>query len=105
MEDSNTWKTSRQLLMDTLIKFKEIHDLKSLMTELEYPDKKNLIQDIESIARTLKNEGYILEVYPPTCQSCGFEFKQKKHKLKIPSKCPKCKAQRINWPRIRLRKK
>ena len=38
-----------------------------------------------------------LRVEPARCRSCGFVFR-KRRKLKTPSRCPKCKSERIDEP-------
>ena len=72
------------------------------MGELEYESKYSLIEDIQSIAKSVRNEGKVLLVEPPRCYACGYEFEIHEGKMKIPSKCPECKEQRISWPRIKL---
>ena len=102
MEESNTWDTRRQKLIKLLTVQKAIIDLRSIMREMEYPNKKALVNDVQSIAKTLKNEGQTLVVKPPSCMACGYTFHVKKEMFKIPSKCPKCREQRINWPSIKV---
>ncbi len=102
MEDSNTWQTRRQKLINILKEYGFSIDLKSLMRELEYSNKKYLIKDIMSITKTLRNEGLQLVISPPSCKACGYVFRHKKTELKIPSKCPRCREQRIEWPSIRV---
>lgn len=80
----------------------DIHDLKSLLRELEYSGKKRLITDIKHIAKTLRNEGLQILVHPASCRACGYIFNQKAYRLKIPSKCPKCKEERIKWESIKV---
>ena len=103
MDDSNTWQTRRQKLIKILKEYSYSVDLRSLMKELEYSSKRAMINDIMSIAKTLKNEGIQLVISPSSCNACGYVFRHKKTKLKIPSKCPKCREQRIEWPSIRIK--
>ena len=103
MDDSNTWQTRRQKLTKLLKEYSFSIDLRSVMRELEYPSKKFLINDIISITKTLKNEGLQLAISPPSCKACGYVFHLKKTLLKIPSKCPKCREQRIEWPSIKVK--
>ena len=72
---------------------------------MEYPSKRVLINDIISISKTLKNEGKYLIINPPSCAACGYTFLLKGTTLKIPSKCPKCREERIYWPTIRMKDK
>jgi len=103
MNNSNIWETRRQRLIKVLKTQNILLDLRNIIKELEYPNKRALIEDIKSIAKTLKNEGIQLKINPSSCASCGFIFKQKFDSLKIPSKCPKCKQERINWPSIEVK--
>lgn len=102
MDNQDIWKTRRQKLISTLKNVNSSIDLRSLMKEFEYPNKKSLIRDIMSIIKTLKNEQLQVMISAPYCNACGYTFRIKKELLKIPSKCPKCKEQRIEWPTIKL---
>ena len=102
MDNSEIWKTKRQKLIKTLKTNRFSIDLRNIMKEFEYPNKKSLIKDITSISKSLKNDNLRLIVSPPSCIACGYVFRLKKNVLKIPSKCPKCKEQRIEWPSIKL---
>ncbi len=103
MNNSNIWETRRQRLIKILKTHKILLDLRSIIKELEYSSKKALIEDIKSVSKTLKYDGIHLRINPSTCASCGFIFKQKIESLKIPSKCPKCKQERINWPSVEIK--
>ena len=104
MNESNTWETRRQKLIRILTDQKATLDLKSILKELEYSSKKALLNDIKHISKTLKNDGKVIKIQPPYCIACGFVFKQNIKTLKIPSKCPKCREQRISWPMIEIKK-
>ncbi len=103
MSEINKWKTRRQRLLSILEDTVEINDLKALMTQMEYPNKKSLINDIAHIAKTIISEGRQIFVLPASCSACGYIFRQKGFELKIPSKCPKCKEQRIDWPSLKIK--
>jgi predicted Zn-ribbon and HTH transcriptional regulator len=103
MVNSNSWLTRRQKLIKLLKEYRFSIDLGNLMRELEYSNKKILNNDIMSISKTLKNEGLELIISPSLCNNFGFVFKNKKNSLKIPTKCPKCREQRIEWPFIRIK--
>jgi predicted Zn-ribbon and HTH transcriptional regulator len=102
MDNSEIWETNHQKLIKALKTNCFSIDLRNLIKEFEYPNKKCLIRDITSISKTLKNDNLRLIVSPPSCNACGYVFRLKKDVLKIPSKCPKCKEQRIEWPSIKL---
>ncbi|MFX0207550.1 MAG: transcriptional regulator [Candidatus Hodarchaeota archaeon] len=59
---------------------------------------KRLEEDIWSIHKTVKHKGYRLVVQPAECLNCSFRFKPSSL---LPSRCPQCKAERINASRIR----
>ncbi len=100
--DIDTWETRRQRLIKLLVDENLKLDLRSILKELEYSSKKSLINDVQSITKTLKNEGKTVIVSPPSRIACGFKFQIKRGQLKIPSKCPKCRQQRIDWPSIKV---
>ena len=103
MKESDTWETRRQKLINFLVNQKATLDLRQIMRELEYSNKRALLNDIMSISKTLRNKGKDLIIDPPSCIACGFIFQVKAINLKIPSKCPKCKQQRISWPSIKVK--
>ena len=100
--DIDTWETRRQKLIKLLVDEELVLDMRSILKEFEYSSKNTLINDIQSITKTLKNEGKAVVVNPPSCIACGFKFQIKRGQLKIPSKCPKCRQQRIDWPSIKV---
>ncbi|MBD3353277.1 MAG: transcriptional regulator [Candidatus Lokiarchaeota archaeon] len=102
MDVPDEWKTRREYLIEQLLKENRTIDLKTYMTELEYPSKHMLIEDIRSIKKTLQSKGKKIEIIPPYCMACGFIFKMRKKRFKIPSKCPKCHEERISWPMIKI---
>ncbi|RLE66467.1 MAG: transcriptional regulator [Thermoprotei archaeon] len=63
-------------------------------------ESKSLYEDLRHAAKTLyrksKGREYIAMI-PPRCINCGFVFKNL-NKLRKPSKCPKCKSERIIPP-------
>jgi len=100
--DIDTWETRRQRLIKLLVDESLVLDMRSILKEFEYTSKNSLINDVQSIAKTLKNEGKTLIVSPSSCIACGYSFQLKRGILKIPSKCPKCRQQRIDWPNMRV---
>lgn len=60
---------------------------------------KMLYEDLEHIARSLKGSGMILLMVPPACKACGYVFKDLE-KPRRPSKCPRCKSERVTSPRF-----
>ncbi|MBI5560357.1 MAG: transcriptional regulator [Deltaproteobacteria bacterium] len=59
--------------------------------------EKEVYTHLEHIQRTLKNAGKALNVLPPKCKHCGFEFR-KRERLKKPGRCPVCRSSHIEGP-------
>ncbi len=74
--------------------------LKDLSRELGVREKE-LLDHLEHVARSAKVKNS-LEIYPAMCLKCGFVFKKRK-RLASPSRCPKCRSERIAPPRFRLK--
>jgi predicted Zn-ribbon and HTH transcriptional regulator len=55
--------------------------------------------ELEHVRRTLKRMGCRLLVVPARCKSCGYEFAGRE-RLKRPSRCPRCKSERIEPPKF-----
>ena len=53
---------------------------------------------LEFVRKSVEGGGERFVVTPASCKGCGFSFDDRK-KAKAPSRCPKCKAQRIEPPR------
>jgi predicted Zn-ribbon and HTH transcriptional regulator len=81
--------------------------------------KKVIINDLEHIARSvarpslrqgsggsggalsLSKRQARLQIHPPTCESCGFRFKDRS-KFNDPSRCPRCKNEHLRSQRFRI---
>ena len=102
-EYENVSETRRQRILRWLEDTGAALDLKAFFKEFEYSSKKHLLDDVERIAGALQREGRELLVQPCSCLACGYVFSPRDKRLQIPSKCPKCHAERITWPSIKLR--
>jgi predicted Zn-ribbon and HTH transcriptional regulator len=60
--------------------------------------EKDVTQHLEHLARSAKERGERLEVEQPECVDCGFVFKDRT-RLTRPSRCPRCKGERVAPPR------
>jgi len=56
---------------------------------------------LEHLKRSLKHQGQVLLVEPPSCLDCGFEFAHRERYTR-PGGCPKCRGHRITLPRFRI---
>ena len=78
--------------------------------------KKVIIDDLEHIARSLLRPSLRpasgralslskrqarLQILPPTCDGCGFRFKDRA-KFNDPSRCPRCKNEHLRSQRFRI---
>ncbi len=62
--------------------------------------EKELPALLDKLQRSLQRSGERLETLPALCQRCGLRFGE--DKTKRPSRCPKCKSERLSPPRFRL---
>jgi len=78
------------------------YDFEELRMALQIPVKK-LEEELRHVKRTARGRGKKLEVTPPCCSDCGFDFpgRGKKH-LHVPGRCPRCHGGRIEPPRFRI---
>lgn len=58
-----------------------------------------IIDDLEHIKKTVKPQNF--KIYPAQCMYCGFVFKERS-KIKSPTKCPKCRNERIQAMKFRI---
>lgn len=63
-----------------------------------------IYEDIDHIARSVKNQGKQVVVSPARCGKCQFIFKKMKSS-KAPTKCPKCRSEWIIAPGYLIRDK
>lgn len=94
----------RERIIEILSSTSEPLDVHQLARELGLDPREagSLYEDLEHIARSLRNSGMALLMQPPVCRSCGYVFKDLK-RLRRPSKCPRCRAERISPPRFIIR--
>lgn len=65
-------------------------------------EAKTIYEDLAHIARSLRGTSSVLLMEPPSCLSCGYVFKDLDSPRR-PSRCPKCKSERISNPRFIIR--
>lgn len=80
----------------------DVHQI-ALALGIERSDAQSLYEDLEHIAKSLRGKGRVLLMIPPTCKSCGYVFRDLS-KPKRPSKCPKCRSERITNPQFIIEK-
>jgi predicted Zn-ribbon and HTH transcriptional regulator len=72
----------------------------SELARLEGTKFKDLAADLEHLERSLRREGMRLTVEPAHCRKCGFVFTRAK--FTRPGRCPKCKSDWIEDPKVGL---
>ena len=68
-----------------------------LARELEMRPR-DLLDDLQHLAKSLHHTGGRLGVEPARCRKCGFTFST--DKLQKPGKCPQCRGTWIREPRV-----
>jgi hypothetical protein len=62
-----------------------------------------LEDDLRHVERSARGANERLVVEPAQCRSCGFVFRERaSHHLHTPSRCPRCRSERIEDPRFRI---
>ena len=80
-----------------------VYDL-AVYLGIDRKQAKSLYSELEHVARSIRRRSRgskFLAMYPPECRSCGYVFKDLK-KIKEPSKCPRCRSERISPPRFAI---
>ena len=93
-------ETRRQQIRDMLRE--EPQSLQHLANHFRV-EMREISEDIGHIRQTLKGEEDLV-MQPAECRKCGYLFKERS-KLKKPSRCPRCKHERIVPPVFSLREK
>jgi len=60
-----------------------------------------IIEDIESIRKTIRTHSMRFFVAPAECLNCGFVFRDRS-RVDDPKKCPKCHSERIAPQKFRI---
>jgi len=62
-----------------------------------------LEDDLRHVERTLHGAGRRLLVTPPLCDACGFVFRHREpRRYHTPSRCPRCRSERIESAHLRI---
>ena len=59
--------------------------------------EKQVYAHLEHIARSVAARGKTFRLTPAECLACGHTFRDRR-RLTRPSRCPRCKAQRVSFP-------
>jgi hypothetical protein len=77
---------------------------KDICDSLDISAKSIVYEDIEHISKTVRAKGKELLVNPAVCIECGYRFPVG-HNARRPSKCPKCRSERIEDPSFIIKRK
>ena len=55
-----------------------------------------IVEDLEHIFKTLKNDPLQLMIKPAMCQKCEYVFPAHRKRFADPKKCPECHSERID---------
>jgi predicted Zn-ribbon and HTH transcriptional regulator len=61
---------------------------------------RDVADDLAHLLKSLEHSDYVAVVTPAHCRKCEFTFE--KHKLKKPSKCPRCRGTWIEPPKVHV---
>ncbi len=95
--------TRRERIMQLLIESENPLTLRDIALYLDERNIKVIAEDLKHIAKSvkkLKGGRYQLVLIPAQCKRCGFVFK--KASSLTPSRCPKCKSERISPPKFKI---
>jgi predicted Zn-ribbon and HTH transcriptional regulator len=94
-------KTAREELESFLEHMSEPTSVAEILGQLPgYTRSEDFIDDINHALKSLKAKGVTFKILPAHCRFCNFTFKTTKMEVKIPSKCPSCRAEEIIPPVI-----
>jgi len=92
-------KTERQRMLGTLTR-NELFSLRELKLKFKLTAQE-VKDEVEHIFLTAKSQGYSVHIVPAECGSCKYVFKDRR-KVSAPSRCPKCKSERVLEPLFKL---
>ncbi len=103
---SDKFLTLRERIIKILLDAKEPLSVGEIASLLGLnPREKRLVYDaLNHIAKTIRRKTHHklqLVMVPPICRNCGYVFKDL-DKPRKPSKCPRCKSERILEPRFKI---
>jgi len=76
-------------------------DIETLAQQLGVKEKE-VAEHLAHVVRTVAGKKKKLVIRPSACLDCGFTFKERRRPSR-PSRCPKCKGQRITPPAFHIR--
>lgn len=92
-------KTRREKIVKLLSEHEDM-TLQELADLINVPVK-TVVQDIDSVRKTIKYDNKRIEVRPATCLSCNYVFSGRS-RVSDPHKCPECHSERIAPQKFRI---
>lgn len=92
-------KTERQRMFDTLTR-NELFSLREIKLKFKLTAQE-VKDEVEHIFLTAKVQGFRVHIVPAECAACKYIF-QDRRKVSAPSRCPKCKSERVLEPLFKL---
>ncbi len=95
--------TIREKILRVLLETKEPLDAYTIALEVGLDpgiSEKEIYEHLVHIAKTIRRQSkgkLMLYMIPPQCRNCGYVFKDLR-KPRKPSRCPRCRSQRITPP-------
>jgi hypothetical protein len=90
----------KELLLHSVTGMSPDSIAKRLSTREYTVSESEVLEHIEHIRKSLRNEGGILRGQPPKCREC--EFENFRNMINIPSQCPECRSTSILQPRFKI---
>ena len=92
-------KTRREKIIKLLSEHEDM-TLQELADLINAPVK-TVVQDIDSVRKTIKYDNKRIEVRPAVCLNCNFVFSGRS-RVSDPHKCPECHSERIAPQKFRI---
>lgn len=61
-----------------------------------------LEEDLRHLDRSVRVDHKRLRVEPSRCRECGFRLKVRPGRFATPSRCPRCRSERLEPPRLQV---
>ena len=102
----NDFLTLREKIMKLLLESSEPLSVSEIAAYLglDQRDKRIIYDALLHLAKTIRRKSQYrqqLVMIPPMCRNCGYVFKDL-DKPRKPSRCPRCKSERITEPRFKI---
>lgn len=95
--------TTREKILYLLRYSDEPLTAKQIMKILGIKKEKEVYEHIYHLSKSSKRKDFVVIVFPPVCEECGYTFDLEYPKK--PTKCPICKSERIKPPSFLIRDK